>query len=65
MANDAKTRLLDGAWDGLVFTLSGEEVDAAFPGGFEEASHWCGENGMTLAANGEDGWTVERTPVPS
>ena len=63
MAEDSKSKLLNGAWEGLVFSLSGEELQEAFPNGFEEVSHWCAENGMTIAANGEEGWTVERTPV--
>lgn len=63
MAEDARTRLLDGAWEGLVFTLGGEEMQETFPGGFEEACEWCAANGMTLASNGEADWTVERTPV--
>ena len=64
MADDAKARLLDGAWDGLVFTIGGEEMQAAFPKGFGEACEWCAANGMTIAANGGAEWTVERTPVP-
>ena len=65
MANDVKERLLDEAWGGSAFALSGEDMARAFPGGFEEASRWCAENGMTVEAGTDGVWAVERAPVPA